>query len=67
VAEAIADFERAAQLFWLRGSKTNAQKTLKNLAKLQQQIESSEPRSETRPDSRPDMLSAARSAMPEAV
>jgi len=63
VAEAIADFERAAQLFWLRGSKTNAQKTLKNLAKLQQQIESSETRSETRPD----MLSAARSAMPEAV
>lgn len=34
--EAIADFEQAAQLFWRRGSKTNAQKALKNLAKLQQ-------------------------------
>ena len=36
--EAMADFEQAAQLFWQRGSKTNAQKALKNLAKLQQPI-----------------------------
>jgi len=71
ITEAIADFERAAQLFWLRGSKTNAQKTLKNLAKLQQQVESPDTQLDTQLDTRPDyhadMLSAACSAMPEAV
>ncbi|NJO81209.1 MAG: tetratricopeptide repeat protein [Cyanobacteria bacterium RM1_2_2] len=37
LVEAIADFELAAQFFWTRGSKTNAQKALKNIAKLQQE------------------------------
>lgn len=36
--EAIADFELAAQFFWVRGSKTNAQKALKNIAKLRQEL-----------------------------
>ncbi len=54
--EAISDFEQAAQLFWRRGSKANAQKALKNLTKLQQQLESSD-----------EAFTAARVAMPEAV
>jgi lipoprotein NlpI/uncharacterized protein YoxC len=36
--EAIADFELAAQFFWVRGSKTNAQKALANIAKLRQDL-----------------------------
>lgn len=36
--EAIADFELAAQFFWVQGSKTNAQKALKNIAKLRQEL-----------------------------
>lgn len=38
LSEAIADFELAAQFFWVRGSKTNAQKALKNVAKLRQEL-----------------------------
>ncbi|QYO63359.1 tetratricopeptide repeat protein [Leptolyngbya sp. 7M] len=38
ISEAIADFELAAQFFWVRGSKTNAQKALKNVAKLRQEM-----------------------------
>lgn len=38
VSEAIADFELAAQFFWVRGSKTNAQKALKQVAKLRQEM-----------------------------
>jgi tetratricopeptide (TPR) repeat protein len=38
LSEAITDFEWAAQFFWVRGSKTNAQKALKNVAKLRQEI-----------------------------
>lgn len=37
--EAIADFELAAQFFWTRGSKINAQKAMKNIAKLRQKAE----------------------------
>jgi tetratricopeptide (TPR) repeat protein len=36
-SEAIADFELAAQFFGIRGSKANAQKALKNAAKLRQE------------------------------
>lgn len=41
--EAIADLELAAQFFWARGSKTNAQKTLKNIAKLRQEMALQQP------------------------
>jgi tetratricopeptide (TPR) repeat protein len=37
VSEATADLELAAQFFWIRGSKSNAQKALKNIAKLRQE------------------------------
>ncbi|MBD1849961.1 tetratricopeptide repeat protein [Leptolyngbya sp. FACHB-711] len=37
--EAIADLQKAAEHFSARGSKTNAEKALKHLAKLQQEIE----------------------------
>ncbi|MBW4467671.1 MAG: tetratricopeptide repeat protein [Pegethrix bostrychoides GSE-TBD4-15B] len=57
--EAISDFEQAAQLFWLRGNKTNAQKALKNLAQLR--------RADT-PNAQPEAVSAIHAnAMPEAV
>jgi tetratricopeptide (TPR) repeat protein len=35
-AEAMADFELAAQFFWVRGSKTNAQKALRHVARLRE-------------------------------
>jgi tetratricopeptide (TPR) repeat protein len=37
-SEAIADFELAGQFFWVRGSKTNAQKAMKQVAKLRQEL-----------------------------
>jgi len=37
--EAIADLQKAAEHFTARGSKTNAEKALKHLAKLQQELE----------------------------
>ncbi|MFM7427569.1 MAG: tetratricopeptide repeat protein [Elainella sp.] len=37
-AEAIADFELAGQFFWVRGSKTNAQKAMKQVVKLRQEL-----------------------------
>lgn len=41
--EAVADFELAAQFFWARGCKTNAQKALKNIAKLRQDMSRERP------------------------
>ncbi|NJR59526.1 MAG: tetratricopeptide repeat protein [Cyanobacteria bacterium CRU_2_1] len=47
-SEAITDLEAAANLFDSRGSKTNAQKALKNLAKLRQMLTSNLPKAESR-------------------
>ncbi len=38
LTEAIGDFELAAQFFWVRGNKVNAQKAQANIAKLRQDL-----------------------------
>jgi tetratricopeptide (TPR) repeat protein len=58
---AIADFGQAAQLFTQRGNKTNAQKALRSLTKLQQlqaQLPQSQPPQTTLPSLNPEPLVA---------